>query len=305
MSTNTESLLRTVQGQGSVPDLRERNATLLSADAYPYARRWAGTQGRGTQGLSAIGREQLTPELTRLTPSRMSAAQVSTAPVSPEVATFWQPVAARITGKVTRNPLPENWALWCSARSIRQRMSIVAKSNQGWFLPLIALMLLLWLFAKPVEHKTTTAPISPPPTSALSYSPSSAATVPEQAGTADGFVNADTLNVRDRPNGRVISKVSRGGKVRIYERAKNSAWARISADGVPAQWVSASSLCDTPGCHAARSSATVPIQRSEPKSRPTPVVREYSCSCSGGNVCIGPRGGRYCITSGGNKRYGV
>lgn len=30
-----------------------------------------------------------------------------------------------------------------------------------------------------------------------------------------------------------------------------------------------------------------------------------SCPCSGGNVCVGPRGGRYCITSGGNKRYGV
>jgi uncharacterized protein YgiM (DUF1202 family) len=30
-----------------------------------------------------------------------------------------------------------------------------------------------------------------------------------------------------------------------------------------------------------------------------------NCPCSGGNVCIGPRGGRYCITRGGNKRYGV
>lgn len=29
------------------------------------------------------------------------------------------------------------------------------------------------------------------------------------------------------------------------------------------------------------------------------------CPCNGGNVCVGPRGGRYCITSGGNKRYGV
>ena len=29
------------------------------------------------------------------------------------------------------------------------------------------------------------------------------------------------------------------------------------------------------------------------------------CPCRGGNVCIGLRGGRYCITSGGNKRYGV
>lgn len=30
-----------------------------------------------------------------------------------------------------------------------------------------------------------------------------------------------------------------------------------------------------------------------------------SCPCSGRNVCVGPRGGRYCITSGGSKRYGV
>jgi hypothetical protein len=29
------------------------------------------------------------------------------------------------------------------------------------------------------------------------------------------------------------------------------------------------------------------------------------CPCNGGRVCVGPRGGRYCITSGGNKRYGV
>jgi hypothetical protein len=30
-----------------------------------------------------------------------------------------------------------------------------------------------------------------------------------------------------------------------------------------------------------------------------------ACPCSGSNICIGPRGGRFCITSGGNKRYGV
>lgn len=30
-----------------------------------------------------------------------------------------------------------------------------------------------------------------------------------------------------------------------------------------------------------------------------------SCPCGGVGVCVGPRGGRYCITSGGNKRYGV
>ena len=29
------------------------------------------------------------------------------------------------------------------------------------------------------------------------------------------------------------------------------------------------------------------------------------CPCNGGDVCVGPRGGRYCLTSSGNKRYGV
>jgi hypothetical protein len=32
---------------------------------------------------------------------------------------------------------------------------------------------------------------------------------------------------------------------------------------------------------------------------------EGGCSCGGRHVCVGPRGGRYCITSGGNKRYGL
>lgn len=45
------------------------------------------------------------------------------------------------------------------------------------------------------------------------------------------------------------------------------------------------------------------------KSRTGRKTRYYDagsgCPCSGGRVCIGPRGGRYCITSGGNKRYGV
>lgn len=29
------------------------------------------------------------------------------------------------------------------------------------------------------------------------------------------------------------------------------------------------------------------------------------CPCNGGKVCVGPRGGRYCITSSGGKKYGV
>ena len=37
---------------------------------------------------------------------------------------------------------------------------------------------------------------------------------------------------------------------------------------------------------------------------PQPSQSALGCPCGGGRVCVGPRGGRYCITSGGNKRYG-
>ncbi|WP_415755733.1 hypothetical protein [Pseudomonas leptonychotis] len=42
-----------------------------------------------------------------------------------------------------------------------------------------------------------------------------------------------------------------------------------------------------------------------PTSSQPPNYQQDHCSCSGHNVCFGPRGGRYCITRGGNKRYGV
>lgn len=44
---------------------------------------------------------------------------------------------------------------------------------------------------------------------------------------------------------------------------------------------------------------------SRARSAPSYNYGGESCPCSGRNICVGPRGGRYCITSGGNKRYGV
>ena len=45
--------------------------------------------------------------------------------------------------------------------------------------------------------------------------------------------------------------------------------------------------------------------KSRKKRRSSDTYSGGGCPCSGRQVCIGPRGGRYCITSGGNKRYGV
>ena len=46
-------------------------------------------------------------------------------------------------------------------------------------------------------------------------------------------------------------------------------------------------------------------RQSRARSAPSYDYGGGSCPCSGRNICVGPRGGRYCITSGGNKRYGV
>jgi uncharacterized protein YgiM (DUF1202 family) len=56
-----------------------------------------------------------------------------------------------------------------------------------------------------------------------------------------------------------------------------------------------------------RSSAPHRSTRRQSRARSAPSYNYGggSCPCSGRNICVGPRGGRYCITSGGNKRYGV
>lgn len=105
------------------------------------------------------------------------------------------------------------------------------------------------------------------------------------------YVTADTLNARAQPNtsAAIASKLPRGSSVSIIERS--GSWMRVRTSNGPA-WISGDY-----------------VSRSRPAPRRTyrpPPRRSYgSCPCSGYNVCIGPRGGRYCITSGGNKRYGV
>lgn len=42
---------------------------------------------------------------------------------------------------------------------------------------------------------------------------------------------------------------------------------------------------------------------SSAKARSEGGYSEPDCSCGGGNFCYGPRGGHYCITSGGNRVY--
>lgn len=175
------------------------------------------------------------------------------------------------------------------------------KKSQSWFVPLLILFAVLWAMGK---KDTPPAPVQPSALStpstlgSISPTPSSA---PAPVSATEHFVSADNLNVRDQPSGKVISKLKRGEKVQVFETRKD--WARISIDGQPSKWLSSKSLCSGSDCHVV-SKPRPPAQPKQPARQQTPAYGS-SCACSSGNVCIGPRGGRYCITSGGNKRYGV
>lgn len=174
------------------------------------------------------------------------------------------------------------------------------KKSQSWFVPLMILFAVLWVFGKKDTPPAQIQPsaLSTPSTLASNTPTSLSALAP--ASAIEQFVSADNLNVRDQPGGKVISKLKRGEKIQVFETRNE--WVRISIDGQPGKWLSSKSVCSGAGCYVV--SKPKPVTQPQPARQQTPAYGS-SCPCSSGNVCIGPRGGRYCITSGGNKRYGV
>lgn len=127
------------------------------------------------------------------------------------------------------------------------------------------------------------------------------------------YVDANTLNCRQSPmtSAQVVERLTRNTWVNVVETEGD--WSQLNR---PTRcWVSSSylstvaSVYTPPRTSSARPSS--PRSRSgSTSSRRNNANRSQglygsTCPCSGNNVCIGPRGGRYCITSGGNKRYGV
>lgn len=122
------------------------------------------------------------------------------------------------------------------------------------------------------------------------------------------YINTNSLNIRDKPNGQVVGKLGREEKVDIYEMKGN--WARISLNSSSPQWLSTKLLCETDGCFKQKSRSTTSNNYQALKSHPHHSERKQKktyydsdCSCAVVDYCVGPRGGHYCITSGGNKRY--
>ena len=146
------------------------------------------------------------------------------------------------------------------------------------------------------------------------------------------YVEGRSVNCRAEPSRQAAVRASlvQGQSATVIERSDD--WTKVSNLGNEC-WISSSLLSATPTLAAtaasgaaaqgllsttgerrsSRSRAEASSQRTQRKARRSSTTRSRasgaysgsSCPCSGANVCIGPRGGRYCITSGGNKRYGV
>ncbi|WP_201213517.1 SH3 domain-containing protein [Pseudomonas sp. S36] len=171
--------------------------------------------------------------------------------------------------------------------------------RQLWLLPIVVLFVVIWATGKKSPSEVE-QPISPTPVSTLAAVSPGVGQKPSSS-TLEHFVNADKLNLRASPGGTVVGSLKRGDTVRVYER--HADWGRISLDGQAPRWLSFKNLCTTANCFA---NATQKRQRAVPQpARNAGPTYGMSCPCSSGRVCIGPRGGRYCITSGGNKRYGI
>lgn len=119
------------------------------------------------------------------------------------------------------------------------------------------------------------------------------------------YVTAQTLNARSGPSksSRIVSSLPKRSAVRVVD--KRGDWLKV-AQGAALFWIASSHVSSIQPVQPLMSE--VPTKRPKVQRRPSRAQSGYDnqgCPCSGSRVCIGPRGGRYCITSGGNKRYGV
>jgi hypothetical protein len=135
---------------------------------------------------------------------------------------------------------------------------------------------------------------------------------PEADATADPRSDHITgEKVEGRSNPSSSSKITRvfqnGDAVRVVKRKRN--WIKVIQNGVTF-WVLAKHISSpTYASPIATRSSPIgrPSKQSAKKNRTSKRtgISGGSCPCGSGRICTGPRGGRYCITSGGNKRYGV
>ena len=135
-----------------------------------------------------------------------------------------------------------------------------------------------------------------------SVAPESAApaiVVPPVVPLETTYVHASSLNCRKGASSEqpVTEQLVRGAALEI--RARSEGWALVARPKSDC-WVSDQYLTPSPPMI---SGPLVSRQIMGAVSRSRSTTAE--CTCSRGEICIGPRGGRYCMISGGRRRYGV
>ncbi|WP_425604008.1 SH3 domain-containing protein [Luteimonas kalidii] len=165
---------------------------------------------------------------------------------------------------------------------------------------IIALTSVLWLLGR---CSGDTSRSHQDATSAANYAQPSALSTPAWLAPRleTAYVDADALNYRGSPSGRVLGRLTRGTQVTIEQR--EGGWMKVSAGSFRSGWISERYTCATAYCWHRASPAAAPAPATMRAARAAPVGDGGICPCSGSSNCFGPRGGRYCITSGGNKRY--
>lgn len=121
----------------------------------------------------------------------------------------------------------------------------------------------------------------------------------------EAYVLASSLNARAGPSvtAPVLLALKRGEKIRIAER--KSGWVKVIR-GATTFWLAAKHISSTPPREDLKPSQVARIVSPSDDPRKSSMrSSDESCPCSSGRVCTGPRGGRYCHTSGANKRYGI
>jgi hypothetical protein len=140
-------------------------------------------------------------------------------------------------------------------------------------------------------------------------------------------VGSTVANCRTSPAARalIVSRLAPRSAVKVLDR--RAIWSHVRPERGAVCWVASRLLVGSSMSYIAPAHVVSPRREFSARRATTTVhhrtaarlskstgrrsstsARSYgsgSCPCGGGGVCVGPRGGRYCITSGGNKRYGL
>jgi len=183
-------------------------------------------------------------------------------------------------------------------------MARTSKAVGGISLPgVVVLLAFFWMLGK-CSSEPAKIERTPPASARIATQPPPAANLTEQpAPNPILYVDADSLNYRTSPDGAIVGRLSRGTRIAALER--KDGWIKISVGGSGTAWIAERHTCASASCwvrtHAVASSP--PARQTSAPSRAIRPSFDAGCPCSSSANCYGPRGGRYCITSGGNKRY--